>query len=219
MQVRENRRSASFDFSLAEWRQINGLDAAGARVRRDRSLEQFDRTRNEEPTRACVLVDGFLERENEALRALDLVDDGSVEIANKATRIIVRKPAILVIVQGDLTHALFIRDLAGESRLGRSGMISPPFRNWIPSDPEKIVGQYGMEVRLIRKFEFGSLRTAARIHRWNPPSNERISDRDISRDDTGRLEFQGAVSLPGNLCILPDGAVTHISLQSRVNSG
>ena len=108
---------ALFYLCLRKWQQFDRLDPAGQRIRRNGAAEQFDRPRDQEPSRSRIVVDGLLHGQDQLRRPLNLVDHGPVDSMHESIRIGVRELTGLRVIKGDETQPLFGGNLAGKRSL------------------------------------------------------------------------------------------------------
>ena len=140
------------------------------RIRRDRAPEQVDRARDQEAAGTRVFIHRLLERQDEARRALDLVDHRGRLGAHEADRIISGKPPELVVIQSNEWAAVGRRRCGGRASSCRTGAAprsprceylpaprkpgaphgAPQTPHGVSSDPASGVVQFGIWSRPIR---------------------------------------------------------------------
>ena len=131
-------RCPAFDLSPGQRQHLDGFHPAGQAVGDSRQGQHIRRAGEQKSTRAIVLIDCLLDRQQQVGRALDFVDDGSVQAANEAGRIGLGGLKHRLIVERDIgptgvPHFSDERGLAGPARSHdqdhrgiRKGFLRPP---------------------------------------------------------------------------------------------
>ena len=133
----ESRRLAGH-LGAGQRQHLDGFHPAGQTVGDARQREHVRGAGQQEAAGAIVLVHGFLDRQQQIGRALDLIDDRLVQSANEAHRIGLCGVERRLVVEGDvgppgLSHLPHQRRLAGAARADdqhhrgvRKGFLRPP---------------------------------------------------------------------------------------------
>ena len=113
---------ATVDLAPRQREQRQSLHPAGQRVRDTRHEHEIGRAGQQEASGPPVGVDGLFDREQQARRALHLVDHSPVEAAHQADRILLRGEQRAGIVQRQVaaTAPRELLDECGLTRLARA---------------------------------------------------------------------------------------------------